>query len=412
MMTYKKETKLRKHILVADDEGPLRRSIKLILRQSGYKVTAVPDGQLALKVVSDLQSTTERVDLVMTDLQMGGLTGMELLEELQQMDRTLPVLVMTGYGNKETVIELLRHGCTEYIDKPLDPQEVLDRISQIFARIHSDEKELHRESDSIRAEKEVVERQLLTYQQNHDRLSKQIHAAVDSYGQLIQLTPESYKLKVAYKYEAREELGGDFVDVSNTDAGCDVIVADVAGHDMGASYHTVLLKAFFDENCRQGNTGTAFFKMLNSQLLKSSKNERMITTLFLRYNLIEMTADVISAGHPPPIRLRKRLPVPTVISVHGDVLGLQDNTSFESRSVNLASGDRLFLYTDGVINAGRIDEQTAVRTPLGMDGLLDIIGESAALTLTEQVQAVWDKVYDYCRNCPDDDMLLVGTEVP
>ena len=216
----------------------------------------------------------------------------------------------------------------------------------------------------------------------------------------------------AYRHKALRDLGGDFLDICRTARGCDVLVADVAGHDMSASYHTVLIKAFFEENCRRGNDGEAFFRILNHSLLESGRNERMVTACFLRIDLRRLSAEIVSAGHPRVIKLRRDVPVPYPVYANGSVLGLMEDVVFDTKHFAVAPGDRVFLYTDGVTGAVRVDGPTGERATLGEDGLEELLAATRRLPLDRQVDVVWEEVLRHCRRKQTDDMLFVGIEIP
>ena len=400
------------HILIAEDEDATRRALSLILKQAGYDVVSVENGQKAFDYIKKAKESIKPVDLLLTDLQMAQLSGMELLDCLLSHSLFLPVLVITGYGDKQTVVELLRRGCADYLDKPLDPQDVLDRVQRVLSRKAQDEltqKENTRQFDRERAK---LNYELEAYQSNFDRLQKQLQSAIIAHKDLVSLDIGHCRLHVACYQQPLAELGGDFIDVRDTPTGCDVFVADVSGHDIGASYHTVLLKAFFDENCRKRNNGRSFFKLLNQQLLDNGRNERMVTGIFVRVNLESMTAEVVSAGHPYPIRVRSSMPVPMPLVIEGDVLGLSEDVHFECRTFPVTPGDRLFLYTDGLTDVSCTDTESGARRVLMAEGVDEMIGRHATIPLQQLVDKVSASVLKYCNYKPDDDMLLVGLEIP
>ena len=74
------------------------------------------------------------IDLLILDIQMPGVTGMELLDDLNRLRIEIPVFVITGYGDKAMVVELLRRGCREYLDKPFEDQEFLCRVASCFGQ--------------------------------------------------------------------------------------------------------------------------------------------------------------------------------------------------------------------------------------------------------------------------------------
>jgi DNA-binding NtrC family response regulator len=130
-MAYKH---IPKHILVAEDEQHMRHTLSLILKKAGYRVSKAGDGYEALKIIVDTRNGTRPVDLLLTDIQMPGLTGIELIAQLEQLNISLPILVITGYGDEDTVIELKYVGYAEYIEKPFTAETLLESVSRVFEK--------------------------------------------------------------------------------------------------------------------------------------------------------------------------------------------------------------------------------------------------------------------------------------
>jgi len=208
------------------------------------------------------------------------------------------------------------------------------------------------------------------------------------------------------------DLGGDYFDIRDTDEGCDLIIADVAGHDMAASYHTVMIKSFFDENCRTKKSGQDFFHILNHALLENGKNERMVTAMFLRLNFKKMIGEVVSAGHPKMIRLTQKLPIATQVNIEGSVLGLFQDVVFDSMEFRLIPKDRIILHTDGITNAKYVDGPTGHINKLSEEDLFDFINEYKENSIDTLIDNVWNDIQVFCRFKPSDDMLIMGLEIP
>ena len=122
-----------KHILLAEDEPHTRFAISLILRRSGYKVSTSKDGLTALNLILKHQNSSESIDLLLTDVEMAGLNGLSLIEELEKARIFLPILVITGYGYEEKILELGKKEYIHRIDKPFAPQVLVDRINHILS---------------------------------------------------------------------------------------------------------------------------------------------------------------------------------------------------------------------------------------------------------------------------------------
>ncbi len=116
------------HIAVIDDERESLAAISRALERVGYQVTAYEDSEMALAQLDLFR----RVDLVVTDLKMPRVTGMDLLKAVRSVNREAGVLMVTGHGTVETAVEAMRSGADDYILKPLDLFELRDRVRQIL----------------------------------------------------------------------------------------------------------------------------------------------------------------------------------------------------------------------------------------------------------------------------------------
>ena len=122
----------RKHILLADDEPGFRFSAGLALRIAGYRVTEAEDGMDALDGLIRLKEEGTPVDLLVTDLRMPNLSGTELVDALRRHGVPVPVFVVSGCGDPEALRELSAAGCVEYMEKPFQPPELVERIRSIL----------------------------------------------------------------------------------------------------------------------------------------------------------------------------------------------------------------------------------------------------------------------------------------
>jgi two-component system response regulator AtoC len=109
----------RKQILVVDDEANLRRVLAAQLTRDGYDVHTEGDGEAGLAYLRE-----HHIDLLLTDLRMPKLDGMELLRASMRDDATRPVVMMTAHGTVETAVEALKSGAFDYLTKPFDQEEV------------------------------------------------------------------------------------------------------------------------------------------------------------------------------------------------------------------------------------------------------------------------------------------------
>ncbi len=120
-----------KTILVVDDESYMLDTIQFILQSSGYRTVTARGGEEALERLAGLRAEGRRVDLILTDIQMPGPTGLELIELIREAGEQAPVMVMTGYNDQETARRLRERGIEHFLDKPFEEEELLRRVRQL-----------------------------------------------------------------------------------------------------------------------------------------------------------------------------------------------------------------------------------------------------------------------------------------
>ena len=116
-------------ILVVDDEPGVLLTIQAILAQEGYAVDGAPNGQAAIARLAD-----KTYDLVLTDLRLGDMDGLDVLREIRRQSPRTVAIVLTGYASLESAIQAMREGAYDYLVKPTDVEELKLRVAHIFER--------------------------------------------------------------------------------------------------------------------------------------------------------------------------------------------------------------------------------------------------------------------------------------
>lgn len=115
-----------KTILIVDDKSVQLKTLRRALRTRGYQVIEAMSGKQALSHIGKNQA----IDMVLTDYAMPEMNGIELLQKIRETNKTLPVILMTAYGDKALVIKAMRHRCSGFIDKPFNMDEIMDIINE------------------------------------------------------------------------------------------------------------------------------------------------------------------------------------------------------------------------------------------------------------------------------------------
>ncbi len=141
---------MAKQILVVDDEERIRQSLNGILKDEGYEVLEAKDGLQALK-----QIETEPPELVLLDIWMPGMDGMEVLERMKGQIPNLPIIMISGHGNIELAVKAAKLGAYDFIEKPLSLEKVLLTVNNalLFSKLEQENRALRQE---IRRKYEIV----------------------------------------------------------------------------------------------------------------------------------------------------------------------------------------------------------------------------------------------------------------
>lgn len=118
-------------ILVVDDEQDIRDGSERILTRAGFQVLKASRGDEALEVLPK-----EKISIVLLDLKMPGMDGMEVLKHIRKVDESILVIVVTGYATVETAIEAMKRGAYDFISKPFDPDQLRIVVNRAWEKIH------------------------------------------------------------------------------------------------------------------------------------------------------------------------------------------------------------------------------------------------------------------------------------
>ena len=135
----------KSRILVIDDEAAIRESLKMTLEYEGYDVASAPTGPEGLTLAE-----REAPDLVLLDVKMPGMDGIEVLERLRSLNDTLPVIVISGHGTISTAVEATKKGAYDFIEKPFSSEKVLVSLRNALAQ-----RQLHDENRTLKKAVEV-----------------------------------------------------------------------------------------------------------------------------------------------------------------------------------------------------------------------------------------------------------------
>ena len=136
---------MKQRILVIDDDAAIRDSMRMILEYEGYDCLLAPTAQEGLAAIEK-----QTPDIVFLDIKMPGMDGLEALAKIKQIDGTLPVVMISGHGTTSTVVEAMKAGAVDFIDKPVARERLLVTIKNELEReqLRDENKSLRRALDA------------------------------------------------------------------------------------------------------------------------------------------------------------------------------------------------------------------------------------------------------------------------
>ena len=117
---------IKKKILICDDEEGVRESLRLIL-EDNYDLSFATNGDEAIK-----EMKKEPIDLVILDIKMPKISGLEMLKELKKIFPQTKIIIVSGYKSVEAASEAMKNGASDYIVKPFESGDVLNKVSNII----------------------------------------------------------------------------------------------------------------------------------------------------------------------------------------------------------------------------------------------------------------------------------------
>jgi sigma-B regulation protein RsbU (phosphoserine phosphatase) len=361
-------------VFIVDDDSNIVRTLAGLLSRAGFRTASAMNVEGALRGIRE-----QSPDLILLDINLPDGNGFDICRELQSgaSASSVPILFISASEDVATKVAGFDVGGVDYITKPIIGAEVIARV-----RTHLRLRLAHHQLAALQAERV---QQLALAQQD--------------------LMPRAEDFPEAHFEAAIRQVldaGGDFYDVFPAGEGIvDYLVADASGHNLAASLWTATLKALANEYAGPQNLPVEIVSSINVSLCRILPPGSFFTLLYARLNHRTGRLTVVNAGHPPAIVVHLDADAPLVLRQEGDVVGAFADAVFGVTDLSIKEGDRIFLYTDGLIeNAGSYEE--------GLHRLADACSSGRTLPLREVVPAVVDGVI--AGVCPADDMLLVGVE--
>ncbi|WP_134608233.1 two-component system response regulator RssB [Pseudomonas aeruginosa] len=333
-------------LLIIDDDEVVRESLAAYLEDSNFKVLQALNGLQGLQIFE-----SEQPDLVICDLRMPQIDGLELIRRIRQTASETPIIVLSGAGVMSDAVEALRLGAADYLIKPLEDLAVLEHS----VRRALDRAYLRVENQRYRDKLEAANREL---QASLNLLQEDQNAGRQVQMNMLPVTPWSIEgLEFSHRIIPSLYLSGDFVDYFRVDERrVAFYLADVSGHGASSAFVTVLLKFMTTRLLYESRRNGTLPEFKPSEVL-AYINRGLINTKLGKHvtmlgGVIDLEKNCLTysiGGHLP-------LPVLFVdgqasyLEGRGLPVGLFDDASYDDRVMELPPSFSLSLFSDGILD--------------------------------------------------------------
>ena len=332
-ITILSSTNDKKLLLVVDNESAYI-GLAILILGSDYEILSATNGVNALRLVE----SSPMPDLILLDVSMPDMDGIEVCRTLKASPKTreIPVIFLTGQTNEEDETRGFEAGAVDYIHKPFCPAVVKARV-QTHIMLCEARKQLSRQLMSINNELEMA---------------REIQLSILPDG-----TPKMEGLEIAARYFPMSAVAGDFYDfISVDEKHLGVLIADVSGHGLAAALIASMLKIALSAQSSHACEPARVLAGLNRSFCGLFRSH-YVTAAYLFVDLEKNIVSYAGAGHPPLLLWSKQAGTAREFEENGVVLGLFDEAHFSSIQLPVQTGDRLLLYTDGVLEFKNLGDE-------------------------------------------------------
>ncbi len=388
-------------VFIVDDNMVNRKLLAAILKKEGYSLLEAEDGEQAVEM-----TFREMPDLILLDIMMPKKDGYEVCAELKNDSRTanIPIIFLSAKSQIEDKIKGLDLGGADYVTKPFDRGEVLARV-RVQLKISRLTRKL------IGANEELLRKQEI--------LDEDLKAAAGIQRSLLpQSIPETETLDMAWRFMPCDRIGGDIFNVVRLDEDhWGIYMLDVSGHGVPSALVSVSVSQMLHTQhnrllIKTKKEAPYYEIVLPSQVLNALDREypidRFDKFFTISYIIIDTHSNRITysnAAHPPPVLIRRDGEL-ELLEKGGTIIGMGGVLPFEEGSVQVRPGDRLFVYTDGII-----EYRNEARELYGGERFYAELSRLRDRSITDLIDGVINAIMRFGNNRPpQDDVTLLGLE--
>jgi len=385
---------LARHIprtLIADDQPDVLTALRLLLKGAGYQIEAANSPKAVLDAIKERDFDVVLMDLNYARDTTSGKEGLDLIARIYAEDSSLPIVVMTAWGTVDLAVEAMRRGVRDFVQKPWENSRLLQVLwTQI---------------EQGRARRRLLGKAAQRQERNR-QLQSELREAREIQQRLLPARTMRFEgFEVSCWWRAAGTVGGDCLAVfPHGEHRAALCVADVAGKGLPAALmmsnmHAALKSAAADLMPRD------LCAQLNQLICDYIPTNRFVSCFYGSLDTQERVLRFTNAGHNPPLLVRSNGQM-LRLEAGGRVLGALTDSNYAQQEIQLTSGDRLVLFTDGVTEV-----RNAFGEEFGEEGLRAVLARAHQHSAAKLQSTIMNQVSRFCGDRFDDDAALMVVEV-
>jgi sigma-B regulation protein RsbU (phosphoserine phosphatase) len=365
---------LQPRILIADDQQDVLDALRMFLKGHGFVIHTVSSPLDLLAAAASREFDVILMDLNYARDTTSGREGLDLLGGLEQIEQAPPIVVMTGWATVGLAVETMQHGVGDFVEKPWNNARLLEILQKQTALGRERREARRRSAEENRSRIEAAahlrkqERELAEARAIQEKLLPRNIAQIPGY-------------HIAGTWQSAGDVGGDYFDVIPIDDhALAICIADVCGKGMPAALLMSNLQSAVRGLTSLALPGDVLCARLNSIVCANTASDRFITFFYAQLDPAARRLSYVNAGHNHPFVVH-RDGSHERLQAGGGVLGIFDDQTYSLGTAQLAPGDCVLLFTDGVTEACNSEGEE-----FGEHRLLHLLREFRALS-PEKLQA-------------------------
>ncbi len=385
-----------KMILIADDNASTRYLIRLYLEKVGYTIIEASDGKKTLAMLSD------EINVVLLDLNMPEISGMDCLSHISQNYNDIRTIVITASNDISDAVEAMKIGAFDYLIKPLKRDVLLALVNQAV-KMNAQSKHLRK-----------VENELQKAREQEIFIASRIQQSL-----LLGAPPKDIKkIQVSHLTIASQKVDGDFFDFFKQSEHCfDLVLGDVMGKGipaalLGAALKNHLLRVMNElirgRDSNQLPLPEEIVTALHAEMIdKLEELETFVTLCYSRFDMMNYEFSFVDCGHMRTIHFHNEENKTVLLQGINMPLGFPEQSPFRQVLVPFKEKDIFFFYSDGLTEAKNQQGEL-----YGEERLLNFVIKNVAAGPEGLTNGIWQEIVDFSESENfEDDFTSIAVEI-